>query len=906
MLSSRRLGPAAVRGSSRWLGGSSGSGRRGIHVVRVGAEPGSPLVRYRAGLYIDGAFPLKVSALDVRQYFLQWSAAGAMRRRVAGLLPAELPHEAAVSEIAPYPRDGGGVVQFTFLAADDRDSARAAAEGVVGAVNAHVAQRRSSKRWWWWWRPWLAPVRALAVRGTPFAEDIVRMLPSRRVRVEFSGPDLCVEQLFGELRPFGRILDIALQPAASKDQPRWAVVHFTRLRGATSARNCVHGDVVGATKLALSYVKEDAEHVVVQWLREHTKFSIPLAAAALIAAIYAVFDPIREFCVENRITGRFDVSRIPLLGGVRRAALSRLLWRREPARGDEAEAWAGLAGHGERLRSILDDPPESFTVVVGPHGSGKTRIVERATAGKRFRIVVDAGRLAAQPSEVAQMTQLARQVGWWPVFSSIISITNAIDLMVTATTGGNAGISATPESQVRRILETLALVLTNIRRRSAEAAGAEAAGGRGHGRGRSRGARFDVPAGAAPPDEVPVIVLDNLMDKELAFTPAILEWAAGVVEAGLAHCVITTSSIGGYHEVQRAQPQTAASLLSLDDASPMEAATLLQRQLSSEDGPGGSDGSSDGSDGSTGIAQAVRVLGGRREDLMLLVQKVRAGETMAAALESITQRAITEVRKHAFSDDAEVGRAQHTWTPEQFWFLLTELARHGDAEYDRVRTSPLFAGNDSALLGLAEAELITMAYDHDRPARIRPGRPVYHAAFARILADPGFSSAMAVRMNKRLIELETAKIRSAEEELALLNVFRASAGAHAALTGAMGAVAAAAGRSGAAAATGRLQPEAFIAQAAGASGFDGAANIGSAPRPWLGWLFGWRARPAAAAAADAGANGAPAAQRPAVPGVPHELQGRVRFLLRAIHASQLKIDEWDAECRAKTQCLASL
>ncbi|KAJ2353614.1 mitochondrial escape protein 2, partial [Coemansia sp. RSA 2618] len=886
--------------------------RRGIHVDCVERGGDGQPAKYQAALFIDNVFPLKVSRLDIRPYLVLRNA-GAMRRKVEGLLP-ELPHGARVSDIDPHFRDGGSLVHFTFDAGAEMEAARHTAQGVVDAVDAHV--QAQSGRWWLG-----MTARALAVRGVPFCEDIVRLLPSKRVRVEFCGPALGVEQVYGEFRPYGRILDI--ETPAGADAARWAVVHFTRLRGATSARNCVHGDVVGATKLLLTYVRENREHVVVQWIKDHSKFTIPLAAAALIAAIYAVFDPIREFCVENKITHRFDLSQVPFLGNVRRAAMRSLL-RREPASQQDMSAWSGLVDQSTRLVSILDEPPESFVVVAGPRGSGKTRVVEQAMVGKKYRIVVDTRRLAAEHSELEQMTQLARQLGWWPVFNSIISITNAVDMMVKATTGSNAGISATPESQVRRILETVALALANIRHRRDKEQAREREQDREH-------HAFSAPVHTVSPVDIPVIVLDNFLDKDIAFAPVILDWAAGVVEAGLAHCIITTSSISGYHEVQRAQPQSPVSLLSLADASPLEAISLLQHQLAPpgllqkqklQDQPmADAHGTIESAEeyahrldtaSSDSIANAARVLGGRLEDLQLFVQKVRAGESVDAALEDIVQRSITEVRKYAFADDSEVGQCDHTWSPEQFWYLLTELALHRDVEYDRVRSSALFAGKDDALLGLAEAQLITMVYKNDRPSRIRAGRPVYAAAFARIVKDPGFASSMTVKMNKKFIDLETAKIRAAEDELAVLNVFRASADAQSALTSGMAIIAAS--QSGSRYKHGRnkshsdggLQPEAYIAQAVGVSTRNSsgtaantttAANGGKPQQSWPGWLqsFFYRSTPAPQNEQDSGPCDMSGMQPSVIPGIPFELQGRVQFLLRTIYASQQKIDGWHSE-----------
>ncbi|PIA18983.1 hypothetical protein COEREDRAFT_6145 [Coemansia reversa NRRL 1564] len=896
--------------------------KRSIHIDCIERnvaddQSGGGMAKYKAGLFLDNVFPLKISAFDIRSYLMLRNQE-AMQKKVACLLPGELPHGAAVNSIEPHRRDGGSIVYFTFLAPQEHEAAAATAQKVVEAVNAHLASRKGRK----WYD--VGRIRALGVRGVPFTEDIVRQLPSKRVKVEFQGPDVGVEEMYKEFREFGRIEDITQQPSSSKDTPHWAEVHFTKLRGATSARNCVHGDVVGTTKLRVSYVKEDREHVVLQWLKEHSKFTIPLAAAALIAAIYAVFDPIREFFVENKITHRFDLSQLPLVGNVRRAAILNLL-RRDTAPKEEVEAWSGLADQSARLSSILDEPPESFVIVTGPHGAGKTRVVEQATAHRKYRIVIDAGKLGAEHSELEQMTTLARQLGWWPVFNSIIGITNAIDLMVTATTGSNAGISATPASQVRKILDTLALVLSNIRRDRLRHADAQNARKEPHG---AAGHGYAGPMHTVSPADIPVIVLENLMDKELKFTPDILEWAASVIEAGLAHCIVTTSNISGYHDIQRAQPHSTASLLSLDDASPMEAVTLLQQQLVPA-GPGhaitaGAHTNKDvsaeenhhgvGAVSEDSIVTAAKTLGGRLEDLQLFVQKVKAGESAASALEDIIQRSITEVRKHAFADDAEVGQNEHTWTPEQFWYLLTELAMHEDVEYDRMRNSALFAGRDDALLGLAEAQLITMVYNNDRPSRIRAGRPVYYAAFTRIVKDPGFSSSMTVKMNNKGVGAaqrfprKRRLSRCMTSAMAMIAASRESSGYAKRSSSSW--------RQGSDAKNDfSLHPEAFIAQAADAGG--GSARVEDAQtassRSWLGWLFGRSSRNQQGAMAQGGSGSAadaeggyPSPQRPsAIAGIPYELQGRVQFLLQSIHASQLKIDRWDRECRARAECLAT-
>ncbi|KAJ2815015.1 mitochondrial escape protein 2, partial [Coemansia sp. 'formosensis'] len=264
-----------------------------------------------------------------------------------------------------------------------------------------------------------------------------------------------------------------------------------------------------------------------------------------------------------------------------------------------------------------------------------------------------------------------------------------------------------------------------------------------------------------------------------------------------------------------------------------------------------------------------------------------------------------------------------------FWYLLTELARHESVEYDRMRNSALFAGNDSALLGLAEAQLITMVYDNDRPSRIRPGRPVFYAAFNRIVEDPGFSSTMAIRMHKAFVDLETAKIRKAEEELALLNVFKASTDSFNTLASNLAIIAASRDISGGKGGDGRLSrdktkakdgditqlyPEAYIAQATRSGGYSvnpnglddtrKATRANESTQSWLGWLFGRSSSSQNQVPNISGEKQANNAWPTAVPGIPLELHGRVRFLLNVIHSSQQKIDKWDEEIKNRTARLA--
>lgn len=104
----------------------------------------------------------------------------------------------------------------------------------------------------------MQPIRTFLVKGEPFYEDMVARYPSPRLRIEFQGEPVTVERLYKHLRKYGRIYDIAVypNPFTSKDPPRYAIAQFTRIRSATSARNCLHGHYIRGQRINILYERQ--------------------------------------------------------------------------------------------------------------------------------------------------------------------------------------------------------------------------------------------------------------------------------------------------------------------------------------------------------------------------------------------------------------------------------------------------------------------------------------------------------------------------------------------------------------------------------------------------------------------------------------------------------------------------
>lgn len=76
-----------------------------------------------------------------------------------------------------------------------------------------------------------------------------------------------------------------------------------------------------------------------------------------------------------------------------------------------------------------------------------------------------------------------------------------------------------------------------------------------------------------------------------------------------------------------------------------------------------------------------------------------------------------------------------------------------------------FKGDDGALRAMENAELIAIGTQEGRPSVIRPGRPVYHWVFERLVSDAVFQATQEISFNEKQIALAESTIQKCEDEL---------------------------------------------------------------------------------------------------------------------------------------------
>ncbi|KAI9283364.1 RNA12 protein-domain-containing protein [Sporodiniella umbellata] len=659
-----------------------------------------------SNVYLDNVFPLKMGVWDIRQYLFRTSK-DSLESKIKNAIPTkELPAEFKVKDVVARTKDGGAIVNFSFLSSDVTKNK--VAEKIVHKIQEHVKSKNIVEPFTF------QQVRAFLVKGEPFLEDILARYPSPRLRIEFQGDPINVEKLFHQLRPYGRIIDISLypNPSAGKDPARYAIVQFTRVRFATSARNCLHGYKIDNTRLNILYERQMRTNVVKEWIVSHPRITVPVVAAVFAGVTYLVFDPIRTFFVASKITQRFNVQEYALYRWLRKETWDRLIPNDSLQASPEGSAWADDFEQTERLRTWLAESPETFIVISGHKGSGKSALVKSAIRDKKHTLYIDCEKIANARNQTEMTKSLAKQVGYFPIFTWMSSMSGLIDTVVAATTGQKANLSTSPDSKMKDVLETVAIALreTIPSEKEARLATKEEQetkldkikkailhyNEKSHENEEKENVKHDE--NKLDYKSIPVVVIDNFMYRETSknalLWEELSEWAALLIENSIAHVIFVSSNASVVKTLGKALRGRTFSNIMLSDAPPEKAMSFIRKQLGKDvDDPS--------------FPEIIKAIGGRLTELEVLVQKMKMHMDAQSAFEDIVTRNLIEIRKYGFGDSS-VDDNKIKWTPIQFWTVVKLLAEKKSINYDQLKWNDMFKGDDSSLKAMERAELITV------------------------------------------------------------------------------------------------------------------------------------------------------------------------------------------------------
>ncbi|KAF3921463.1 hypothetical protein ABW21_db0206016 [Orbilia brochopaga] len=711
-------------------------------------------------LYFDNVYPMVSAYIDAKFILTRLDQLSVAERILRYSLPKDFPVQ--IKQVIPRIKDGGAFVKFVH----PPDMSPREVERQM-----HDITHKSDHPWY---NP-LGKMNCYLVEGQPWLEDLYRF-PASRLKVEFEGPDVEAEELYSTFRRFGRLVDIIPQAKDSKELPRYAYLQFLKIRSAAAAKNCLHDIKVQnsdgkITNLRILYAPVVKGHVIRKWIIDHPRIVLPIIAAILAAIAVSVFDPIRTWFVKAHITRSLDVGS-KAWTWFKEKTSSYLVLRQKPkaeAAGDLSVLWEERKSNVDTMKAWLLESAETvsslpqsmsqermliqlqFIVVQGPRGSGKRELViDNVLKDWKNKIIFDCEPVQERPGDAHIIRATAAQVGYRPVFSWLNSLSSWADIAIQGTIGATAGLSENLETQFSKILQNTATALKQVAISERTIRDKDAA-------------LNDDEWLEAHPEKRPVVVIDNFLHRSDAVGDVIYQrlsdWAAVLVSANVAHVIFMTNDVSFSKQLAKSLPDRVFRTVMLGDASPEAAKKYVLSHIQS--GMTAEEKTKEIEELDSSIDQ----LGGRLTDLEFLARRIRSGETPTQAVSEIIKTSANEILKLHFLGDP----SRRNYSPEQAWALIKMFGDKEQLRYNEVLLHGLFSkGGQEALQALEQAELITIVSAEGRPWAIKPGKPVYRAAFQKLQDDKVLHATQDINVATELTKLETANVAKYEAELTTL------------------------------------------------------------------------------------------------------------------------------------------
>lgn len=710
-------------------------------------------------VYFDNVYPKTTSLWNPAQWYnllLANQSREAVREKIMNYAsPADNPiNGLELRSSIPVKRDGG--VFATFLVPTQYTKAQ---------VNSMIQQntiKESSV-------PFLSfftRAAAFPVKGSPWIEDL-RRLPTTTIVVNFQGPALTQEELYSLFRRYGTIIDIF--PTTGAGSP--AKVKYRSFRGAICAKNCVSGIEIHNTVLHVEYERIVRGHMIKNFFENHTRIAVPVLIALLSILAVLVFEPIREFSIEQKITHRYSISWdnhwIKQLVNFTSSTVSqfRHYWGAQESANNEKHLWEERVEKVNDLKMWLEENNNTFVVIRGPRGSGKHDLVMQHTLDERENILyLDCDKFVKSRTDAKFLRNVANQLGYFPIFPWLNSVTNVIDLMVQGLTGQKSGLSETKEAQFRNMLTTSMMSIRRIALKGYKQAVKEAG---------------DINLKEEDylqqhPEEKPVIVLDRFTGKSEIngfIYRELSDWAAMLVQMNIAHVIFLTETVSPNHLLSESLPSQVFKTLILSDASKENSRNYVLSQLHDHlENPikeAQRKGLSDLEKAQEVEKQQVHEiddvlepLGGRMLDLQAFVRRVKSGEEPREALDKMVEQSSEQITQIFLSDKYDPVKSA------QAWELIELLSEKPLVHFEEMVFKNLFkSAPETCITELENSGLITVSRNRGVPHEIQPAKPMYRAAFQFLVNDPELSTILRTRYLIKVIGFETNRIKTWEEEL---------------------------------------------------------------------------------------------------------------------------------------------
>ncbi|SCV02426.1 LAME_0H00276g1_1 [Lachancea meyersii CBS 8951] len=704
-------------------------------------------------LYFDNVYPRATSLWSPTQWYnalLTNQSRDAVRSKIMEYAsPESNPiHGLELRSSIPVKRDGG--VFATFLVPRGYTLAE-----VNSMIQKNTAKESSKSV-----LSFVTRAAAFPVKGSPWIEDL-RRLPSTMVKIKFEGQPLIEEEIYSLFRRYGTIVDIF----PPKKGENTATLRYRSFRGAICAKNCVSGMEIHNSVIHVQYERLANEHMFKDFFINHTRIAIPLVIALLSIAAVLIFDPIREFSIRQKITHQFSFSKDNYfikeffkLTSYTVSSFKSLLGS-ETVQTNKKQLWEERIEKVSDLRMWLEENNNTFVIVRGPRGSGKHDLVVQHTLHDRPNVLyIDCDKLTKSRTDSKFLMNAAAEIGFFPIFPWVNSLTNIIDLAVQGLTGQKTGLSESKETQFRNMLTTALMSIRQVALKGYHPT---------IGSGENTISVKEEDYLQQHPEKKPVIVIDRFSDKaemnSFAFKE-LSDWAAMLVQMNIAHVIFLTETVSPNQLLSDSLPNQVFKTLALSDASKESARSYVLASLE-QAGPTENEKKRSAplelsEETMREIDTSLEPLGGRMLDLQAFVRRVKSGENPKEALDKMVEQALEQITQIFLSENVDQIKSA------QAWELIELLSKEPVVPFKKIVFRPLFKSSPEAgLLELEKNGLITVSRDRGVLKDIRPAKPLFKAAFEYLLNSDEISTVLETSYLLKMINFETKRIQKWEEEL---------------------------------------------------------------------------------------------------------------------------------------------
>lgn len=388
-----------------------------------------------------------------------------------------------IESIIPRPKDGAVFVKYsTRLKIPETEFDVEDGKGNLQTIETLIQQNINETAYGWFFTTHPnRRTKVFAVRsretGGPWLEDMNRY-PSRILRVEFDGgrrgPDnLGQEALYAIFRKYGDVVDIKPQPFDSLERPRYAIVKFRNLDGATAARNCLDGLVVDelhevrgpekGVRLSIRYESPRRFKFIHDIFTNHANYAIPALLVLGVTVSIATFDNIRAWWVGIRLhySNKFYRWKRGTAGASGTSYDNPWQDSSDGTTGSITATGEPIGGdHGAKLpleEAAIEETVRKWLRKTGKpivlRGDDRNSILSRILED-RYVIEIDFKSLGEAMSDSEVVQALAKQVKY-PLFTPVIRF---FDVVLNAATGRTTK-SLPLESRIEEILRTVTKVI---------------------------------------------------------------------------------------------------------------------------------------------------------------------------------------------------------------------------------------------------------------------------------------------------------------------------------------------------------------------------------------------------------------------------------------------------------------